>query len=104
MNTSHITQMLKKQMRADSKAKQLKADSQILLLLAEFRAQWKKEKRSFKVCQNTRRGRGESYFEKYYRNGLSPIDKNEPSCLMRAGHSRLKASSSRLNTVHAMIK
>jgi hypothetical protein len=56
-------------------------------------------------CQNTKRDRGERYFERYYRNGSAPwfreIKMNRrdfvPINRMRAGHSSLKA---RLNRFH----
>jgi hypothetical protein len=58
-------------------------------------------------CQNTKRDRGGSYFERYYRNGSSPwfreIKKNRRVILsinrMRAGHTSLKASLNRFNFV-----
>jgi hypothetical protein len=58
-------------------------------------------------CQNTERDSGENYFERYYRNDSSPwfhvIKMNRHAFLsinyMRAGHSSLKASLSRLNIV-----
>jgi hypothetical protein len=57
------------------------------------------------ICQNTKRDRGESYFERYNRNGLSSwlhiIKMNSHALVsinhMRAGSSSLKASLSRFN-------
>jgi hypothetical protein len=56
--------------RADSEAKQAikeGRDSQLLLPVVDFKPQWKKkikeELHSF--CQNTKRNRGESYFDRY---------------------------------------
>jgi hypothetical protein len=42
--------------------------------VADLKAQWKKKgkKQLHNFCQNTKRDRGESYFERYYRNGSSP--------------------------------
>jgi hypothetical protein len=86
--------------RADLVAKQAfkeGEDSQLLLPVAELKAQWKKrgkeELHSF--CQ-----RGESYFERYYRNGSSPcfgvIKMNRLAFMsvnrMRAGYTSLKAN------------
>jgi hypothetical protein len=56
-------------------------------------------------CQNTKWVRGESYSEKYYKNGLSPwfreIKMNRHAYVsinrMRAGHFSLEASLSRFN-------
>jgi hypothetical protein len=73
--------------------------------VVDLKTQWKKkgkeEPHSF--CQNTKRDRGESYFERYYRNGSSPwfreIKMNRRVFVsinrMRAGHSSLKASCKR---------
>jgi hypothetical protein len=74
--------------------------------VADLKAQWKEkgkvELHSF--CQNTKRDRGESYSERYYRNGSSPwyceIKINRCAFVsiicMRTGHSSLKASLSRI--------
>jgi hypothetical protein len=67
--------------------------------------QGKEELHSF--CQNTKRARGENYFERYYRNGSSPwfheIKMNRRAFVsinhMRAGHSSLKANLNRFNFV-----
>jgi hypothetical protein len=42
--------------------------------VADLKPQWKKKgkKELNSFCQNTRRDRGERYFERYYRNGLAP--------------------------------
>jgi hypothetical protein len=84
-------------------------DSQIILPVEDLKAQRKKksieELRSF--CQNTTRDRGDSYFERYYRNGSFPwfreIKMNRPAFVsinrMTAGRSSLKASLSRFNIV-----
>jgi hypothetical protein len=58
-------------------------------------------------CENTKRDRGESYFERYYRNDSSPwfseIKMNRRTFVsinrMRAGHFSLQASLNRLNIV-----
>jgi hypothetical protein len=67
--------------------------------VADLKTQWKmkgkEELHSF--CQNTKRDRGESYFERYYRNGSSPWFREiKMNCLafmstnrMRAGHTSL---------------
>jgi hypothetical protein len=48
-------------------------DTQLLLPVADLKTKWKKKgKELHSFCQNTNRDRGESYFEKYYRNGSSP--------------------------------
>jgi hypothetical protein len=74
-----------------------------------FKVQWKKKGKEelHSFCQNTKRDRGESYFERYYRNGSSPwfreIKTNRHAFAsinrMRAGHSSLKASLNRFNSV-----
>jgi hypothetical protein len=84
-------------------------DSQILRAVADLKAQWKKKgKGELRIlCQNTKRDREESYFEVYYRNGLSRWFREiEMNCRafvsinrMRAGHSSLKANVSRFNNV-----
>jgi hypothetical protein len=100
-NTLHITQTLKDKIErlesrgkiqsywlpgqseieinesADSEAKQAirgGEDSQFLLSMAGLKAQWKKngKKELHSFCQNTKRDRGERYFERYYRNGSAP--------------------------------
>jgi hypothetical protein len=62
-NTSHITQMLKEG-----------RDSQLLLLVADLKTQWKKKGKEnlHRFCQITKRDSGESYHERYYRYGSSP--------------------------------
>jgi hypothetical protein len=75
--------------------------------VADLKAQWKKKGKEelHSFCQNTKRDRGESYFERYYRNGSSPwfreIKMNHRALVsingMRAGHFGLKASLSRFN-------
>jgi hypothetical protein len=75
--------------RTDSEVKQSikeSRDSQLLLPVAELKAQWKKKSKEelHSFCQNTKTDRGESYFERYYRNGLYVWFhkiKNELSCL-----------------------
>jgi hypothetical protein len=65
----------------------------------------KEERHNF--CENTKRDRGERYFERYCRNGSSlwfhEIKMNPHAFMsinhMRAGHSSLKASLSRFNIV-----
>jgi hypothetical protein len=109
-NTSHITKMLKDKMErlklrgekkqfywipghcgvevnetADLEAKQsIKEgrDSQLLLPVADIKVQWKKKGKEelHTFCQNTKWDRGESYFERYYRNGSSPWFCVVPSC------------------------
>jgi ribonuclease HI len=136
-NTSHITETLKDKLErlesrgnkiqlhyipgdcevqvnetADLEAKQsIKKgrDSLLLLLMADLKAQRKKKGKEelHSFCQNTKRDRGESYFERYYRNGSSPWFREiKMNCCafvsmnhMRAGHSILKASLSRFNIV-----
>jgi hypothetical protein len=84
-------------------------DGQLLLPDADLKTQWKKKgkKELHSFYQNTKRDRRESYFGKYYRNGLSPwfreIKMNchafvSINCL-RAGHTSLKASQNRFNIV-----
>jgi hypothetical protein len=59
-------------------------------------------------CQNTKRERGELYFERYYRNGLAPwFLEIEINCFdfmsmnrMRAGHASLKASLNKFDIVY----
>jgi hypothetical protein len=65
----------------------------------------KEELHSF--CQNTKRDRGESYFEWYYKNGSSPwfreIKTNHRAFLpinhIKAGHTSLEGSLNRFNIV-----
>jgi hypothetical protein len=42
--------------------------------VADLKAQWKEKGKEelHNFCKNTQRGRGESLFERYYRNGSSP--------------------------------
>jgi ribonuclease HI len=133
-NTLHITQMLKDKIerlesrgkiqfywikghcrvevneRKDSEAKQsIKEgrDSKLLLPMADLKTQWRKngkeELHSF--CQNTKRDRGERYFERYYRKRSPPLFSKIilKRCAfvsinrMRAGHSSLKASLNSFN-------
>jgi hypothetical protein len=62
-------------------------DSQLLLPVADLKAQWKKKGKEelHSFCQNTRRDRGESYFKRYvleeWLGSVVPRDQNEPSCL-----------------------
>jgi hypothetical protein len=63
--------------RANSEVKQsIKGgrDSQLLLPVADLKTHWKKKGKEelHSFCQNTKRQRGESYLEKYYRNSSSP--------------------------------
>jgi hypothetical protein len=83
--------------------------SQLLLPVADLKAQWKKKGKEelHKFCQNTERDRGENYFERFYRNGSSPwfseIKMNRRAFVsinrLRAGHCSLKASLSRFTIV-----
>jgi hypothetical protein len=136
-NTSHIPQMLRDKTErlesrwkkiqfywipeqcgfgvnegADSEEKQSTKegrDSQLLLPVEDLKAQLKKKgKEEFhSFCQNTKRDRGGSYFQRYYRNGSSPwfhvIKMNLRTFVlvnrMRPGHSSLKASLSRFGIV-----
>jgi hypothetical protein len=99
-NTSHITQMLKDKIerlesRGEKKSSftgsrgtaelklmrgptcrqnsQSKRESQELLPVADRKTQWKEKGKEelHNFCQNNKRDRGERYFERYYRNGLS---------------------------------
>jgi hypothetical protein len=123
-NTSHITQMLKDKIeRLESSGeksyfigsqgtaelkltrgptrRQSKQTTKVEI--ANYYYQWKnkgkEELHSF--CQNTKRDRGERYFERYYRNGLAPwfreIKMNRPAFIsinrMRAGHTSSKQAS-----------
>jgi hypothetical protein len=73
------------------------------------RNDWKKKGKDelHSLCQNTKRDRGESQFERYYGNGSSPrfreIKMNRRAFVsiirMRAGHTSLKASLNRFNIV-----
>jgi hypothetical protein len=91
--------------RADSGAKQSIKEGRyngLLLPVADLKAQWKEKEKEkpHSFCQYTKRDRGESYFESYYRNGSSPwfreVKMNRRVFVsinrMRAGHSSLKAS------------
>jgi hypothetical protein len=48
-------------------------DSQLLLPVADITAHWirKGKEGLHSFCENTKRDRGQNYFERYYRNGLS---------------------------------
>jgi hypothetical protein len=95
-------------MEAKQSVKEVR-DSQLLLPVADIKAQWKKKGKEelHNLCQNTKRDRGECYFERYYRNGstswFSEINMNGRTFMsinrMRAGHSSLKASLSTFNIV-----
>jgi hypothetical protein len=57
--------------RADSEAKQAikeGLDSQLLLPVADLKTQWRKKGKEelHTFCQNTKRDRGERYFDRYY--------------------------------------
>jgi hypothetical protein len=75
--------------------------------VADLKTQWKKKgKEELHIfCQNTKRDRGENFFERHYRNGSSPwfreIKMNRRAFVsinhMRAGHASLKASLNRFN-------
>jgi hypothetical protein len=81
----------------------------LLLPVADLKSQWKKkgkeERHSF--CQNTKRDKGESYFERYHRNDSSlyfhEMKMNRCAFMsinsMRAGHTSLKASLNGFNIV-----
>jgi hypothetical protein len=70
--------------------------------VADLKTKWKKRGKEelHSCCQNVKRDRGESYFERYERNGLSSwfheIKMNRRAFMsinhMRAGHISLKAS------------
>jgi hypothetical protein len=135
-NTSHITQMLKDKIeklesqgkdpfywipehcgiqineRADSEAKQAikeSRDRQLLLPVADIKTRWKKKGKEelHSFCQNTKRDRGERFFERYYKNGLAlwfrEIKMNRRAFVsinrMRSGHTSLKASLNIFHTV-----
>jgi hypothetical protein len=98
--------------RPDSEAKQSIKEgivSELLLPVADLKAQWKKKGRKelHSFSQSTKRDRGESYFERYYKNGSSSWFREiKMNCCafvsincMRACHSSLKASLSRFNFV-----
>jgi hypothetical protein len=100
--TSHVTQMLRNKtervetrrgkiqfywipghcgvevnVRAHSEAKHsIKdgRDSQLSLPVVYLKAQWKNKSKEelHSFCENTKRDRGENYFERYYRNDSSP--------------------------------
>jgi hypothetical protein len=67
--------------------------------MADIKAKWKKKGKEelHNFCQNTKRDRGGSYFEGYYRNGSFPwlheIKTNRRAFVsinrMRAGHFSL---------------
>jgi hypothetical protein len=77
--------------------------------VADLKTQWKKKGKEelHNFCQNTKRVRGDNYFERYYRNGSSPwfreIKMNRRAFVsinrVRAGHTSLKASLNRVNIV-----
>jgi hypothetical protein len=77
--------------------------------VADLKAQWKKQGKEelHSFCQNTKRDRGEIYFERHYADGSSPwfreIKVNRRAFVsisrIRAVHTSLKASLSRLNIV-----
>jgi hypothetical protein len=77
--------------------------------VTDLKTQWKKKgKEEFHIfCQNTKRDSGESYFERYYRNGSSPwfreIKMNRRAFVSidskTAGYTNLKASLNRCNIV-----
>jgi hypothetical protein len=101
-NTSHIIQILKDKIerlesrgknkqfywiprhcgvelneRADSEAEQSNIngrDSKLLLPVVDLKSHWKKKSKvelnSF--CENTKQGRGQNYFKRYYKNRSSP--------------------------------
>jgi hypothetical protein len=81
---------------------------------AELEAKWEKKGKEelHSFCQNTKRDREENYFERYYRNGSSQwfreIKMNRRAFLlinrMRAGHTSLKASLNRFNSVHRLMR
>jgi hypothetical protein len=58
-------------------------------------------------CENTKQGRGQNYFKRYYKNRSSPwLSELKMNCRalvsinrMRAGHTSLKASLNRFNIV-----
>jgi hypothetical protein len=82
--------------------------------VTELKTQWKKkdEEELNSFCQNTKWGRGESYLERYYRNGSAPwfreIKMNRRAFMsinrMRAGHTSLKASLNRFKIVHGRTR
>jgi hypothetical protein len=77
--------------------------------VAELKAQWRKKgKEKLRTfCENIKRDRGQSYFERYHRNGSSPwfreIKMNRRAFLslnrMTAGHTSLRESLHRFNIV-----
>jgi hypothetical protein len=79
------------------------------LPVTDLKAHWKKKGKEelHSFCENTKRDRGQNYFETYYRNGSSPwfskIKMNRRAFAsrnrMRAGHTSLKASLNRFNIV-----
>jgi hypothetical protein len=80
-----------------------KAESQLLLPVADLKTRWEKSKEELhSCCQNTKRVRGERYFERCYRNGSAPwfreIKPNRRAFVsinrMRAGRTTVKASPS----------
>jgi hypothetical protein len=75
-------------------------------VLSEIK-KWRGREELHSFCQNTKRDGGESYFERYCRNGSSPwfreIKMNRRTVVsinsMRADHSSLKASLNSFNFV-----
>jgi hypothetical protein len=76
--------------------------------VVDLKTLWKKKgKELHYFCQNTKRDRGESYFERYYRNGSSPwfremkLNRHDFVAInrKRAGHTILNASLNRFNIV-----
>jgi hypothetical protein len=77
--------------------------------VADLKTHWKEKGKDelHSLCQNTKRDKGESYFEGYYRYDSSPwfrgIKMNRRAFVsisrMRAGHTRLKASPNCFNIV-----
>jgi hypothetical protein len=77
--------------------------------VADLKAHWKKKGKEelHTFCENTKRDRGQNYFERYYRNGSSPwfseLKMNRRAFVsvnsMRADHTSLKASLNRFNIV-----
>jgi hypothetical protein len=77
--------------------------------VADLKAHWKKKgKEELHIfCENTKRDRGQNYFERYYKNGSFPWFselKMSPRAFvsinhMTAGHTSLKASLNRFNIV-----
>jgi hypothetical protein len=129
-NTSHNTHVLKDKIeKLESRGKQIQfcwipghcgvnewadlevkqsikdgRDNQLLLPVADLKAQWKKKDKGelHSFCQNTKRDRGKNYFETYNRNDSSPWFreiKTYSRAFVSLGHSNLKASLNRFNIV-----